>query len=83
LHLNVFQHLISNINNSSFKYQGSQIQILQRLACLELAHKIIILLIIIIIKIIIIIIIIIIITVIIKIKITRRRWKMIKSNNSP
>jgi len=61
LHLNVFQNLKSNIRNSSLQYQGSQIQILQRFACLELTHKIIILIIIIIIKIIILIIIIVII----------------------
>ena len=62
LHLNVFQHLKSNIRNSSLQYQGLQIQILQRFECLELTHKIISL-IIIIIKIIILII----ITIIIKI----------------
>jgi len=49
----------------------SQIQILQHFTYLELAHKIIV----------VIIIIIIIITIIIKI-IIKRRWKLIKSNNS-
>jgi len=42
MHLDVFQHLIFNINNSSSEYQRPQIKILQDLTRLYLTPKIII-----------------------------------------